>query len=337
MKLIFLFAYIINLLNNYSLIINTLKEINDHYYGKYKTQLNKNFNTMMRMIILIEEIQIILFQKKNINDFFEKIEILNMDDYQLIYIDNEYFFYHINMNDYKKYVELFEYFKKIFISIQNFYFQVKIINNEIKENIFKIQKRDNIKKSSKSSSSDYYRKTLETFIIKKSKSISKKNIINEIISYLLNLKNRNNTKLLKIKQIFNEKNIYIYDDDIDVMKVKLNNEDITKLNEIKSIILSIYMKLSSGRKDEDIINEIIFKLILFHLNEIIIEIKNIISSNYKKKSNSKTEENIIIEIIIKVIEIADAVNRITEIKKILDNNYISINSKNDNIYLIIKL
>lgn len=329
--------YTNKLINNYSIIINSLILINNHYNGKYKTQLNKNFNTIMRMIILIEEIQIILFQKKNISEFFEKIEILNMDDYELIDIDNEYFFYHLNMNDYKKYVELFEYLKKIFRCIQNFCFQIKIINSEIKDKIFKIQKSNNIKKSSKSSSSDYYKKTLETFIIKKSRSISKKDIINEIISYLLNLKKRNNNKLLEINKKFHENNIYIYDDDIDDMKVKLNKENITKLNEIKSIILSIYMKLSSGRKDEDIINEIIYKLVLIHLNEIIIEIKKIISLNYKKISNSKTEENIIIEIIIKIIETTDAVNRIAEIKKILDKNYISSNSINDNVYLIIRL
>ena len=99
MKLIYFFVYTNKLLNNYSIIINTLILINDHYNGKYKTQLNKNFNTIMRMIILIEEIQIILFQKKNISEFFEKIEILNMDDYELIDIDNEYFFYHLNMNE----------------------------------------------------------------------------------------------------------------------------------------------------------------------------------------------------------------------------------------------
>ena len=99
------------------------------------------------------------------------------------------------------------------------------------------------------------------------------------------------------------------------------------------------MKLSSNIKYEDLINEIIFKLINIHLDDLLEDIKNTISLNYEKKmSNTTNEEDIILEIIKNVLLEKDISKKISHVKRILNKNYIktaSLSKRDKTITIII--
>lgn len=327
MKLTLFFAYIEGLITNYSIIINRLILYNEYYNGKDKNIINRNLNTINYFIIFLQEIGLIIYERKPIDDFFKLMDMLNIDNYNLIDINDNIYYYHIN--SYKLYVEVFEHLKKIIKNIKLFCDEVKIIKEEINSKIREIQRNQNIIKSS--SSIDFFRKTLETFIIKKSRSANKRDIINEIITRILNLEKRNKKKFLEVKNVLKEYNIY--DDNNEDIKQILNRENKETLNKINENILSIYMKLSSSKKTEEIINEIIIKLINIKLNNLFEEIKNKLSFNYNIKSKSINEEDIILEIIKIIITETTINNRISEIKKIIKSNYYKKKDINENLLI----
>jgi hypothetical protein len=296
MKFSLFLTYIERLLFNYSIIIERLILYNENYEGKLKKVIHKNLNTIKYLIILFQEISILIYYKK-IDDFLKLIDGINLNNYILTDITNEsIFFYHININNYNVYVELFEYLKKILSNIQIFFREIITIKTEINTKISHLQRRQVIIKSS--SSLDYYRKTLETLNIKKSSgSVTKKIIINDIIRYIYSLKKRNNKKFIELKNVLNENDIYIFDEDDEIIKRKLEKENKETLNKINEFVLSKYMKLSSEKKEGEIINEIIFRLINFYLNDLLEEIRSVITSNFNIKQHSKNDEEIILEII----------------------------------------
>ena len=344
MKFTSFFSLIKILLTRYSIIIEILILYNENYNGKLKNTINRNLNTIKYFIILIKEIEIIINYKKDINEFIEFINTLKIDDYTLKDIDNDIFLYHIRMDYYKILVELFEYLKNILKTIQIFFDEIKNIKDEINNKIKELQIRE-IKINS-SSSLDINRKILDLYIINKnSKSITKKYIINDIIKNIISLKYKN--KITELKKIFNNNNIYIFDeyiednddDKIDHIIKILNKENKKKLEEINNLILSQYLKLSSNIKYEDLINEIIFKLINIHLDDLLEDIKNTISLNYEKKmSNTTNEEDIILEIIKNVLLEKDISKKISHVKRILNKNYIktaSLSKRDKTITIII--
>jgi len=342
MKLSLFFNYIERLLLNYSIIIERLILYNEKYDGKLKRVIHKNLTTIKYLILLFQEIALLIYYK-NIDEFLKLIDGINLNNYSLTDITNEsIFFYHININDYKLYVELFEYLKKILSNIQLFFREIISIKNEINSKIRDLQRGQIIIKSS--SSLDYYRKTLETLNIKKSSgSVTKKIIINDIIRYILSLKKRNNKKFLELKKVLNENDVYIFDEDDEIIKRKLEKENKETLNKINEFVISKYMKLSSDKKEGEIINEIIFRLINFHLNDLLEEIRSVITSNFNIKQTSKNDEEIILEIINIVIfgtniikRKADISNLINKYYKKKENSHIDVINKIINLILEIR-
>ena len=329
MKFSLFLTYIERLLLNYSIIIERLILYNENYDGKLKKVIHKNLNTIKYLIILFQEISLLIYYKK-IDDFFKLIDGINLNNYNLIDItDESIFFYHININDYNVYVELFEYLKKFLSNIQIFFREIITIKNEINTKISDLQRRQIIIKSS--SSLDYYRKTLETLNIKKSSgSVTKKIIINDIIRYIYNLKKRNNKKFKELKNVLNENDIYIFDEDDEIIKRKLEKENKETLNKINEFVLSKYMKLSSEKKEGEIINEIIFRLINFYLNDLLEEIRSVITSNFNIKQHSKNDEEIILEIINIVIFGTNIIKIKADISNLINKYYKKKeNSEND--------
>ena len=327
MKLSLFFNYIERLLLNYSIIIERLILYNEKYDGKLKRVIHKNLNTIKYLILLFQEIAFLIYNK-NIDEFLKLIDGINLNNYNLTDITNEsIFFYHININDYKLYAELFEYLKKILLNIQIFFRDIITIKNEINNKIRDLQRGQIIIKSS--SSLDYYRKTLETLNIKKSSgSVTKKIIINDIIRYILSLKKRNNKKFLELKKVLNENDVYIFDEDDEIIKRKLEKENKETLNKINEFVISKYMKLSSDKKEGEIINEIIFRLINFHLNDLLEEIRSVITSNFNIKQTSKNDEEIILEIINIVIFVTNIIKRKADISNLINKYY----NKKENIH-----
>jgi len=325
MKFSLFLTYIERLLFNYSIIIERLILYNENYEGKLKKVIHKNLNTIKYLIILFQEISILIYYKK-IDDFLKLIDGINLNNYILTDITNEsIFFYHININNYNVYVELFEYLKKILSNIQIFFREIITIKTEINTKISHLQRRQVIIKSS--SSLDYYRKTLETLNIKKSSgSVTKKIIINDIIRYIYSLKKRNNKKFIELKNVLNENDIYIFDEDDEIIKRKLEKENKETLNKINEFVLSKYMKLSSEKKEGEIINEIIFRLINFYLNDLLEEIRSVITSNFNIKQHSKNDEEIILEIINIVIFGTNIIRRKKDISNLINKYY----NKKDN-------
>jgi hypothetical protein len=320
MKFSLFLTYIERLLFNYSIIIERLILYNENYNGKLKEVINKNLNTIKYLIILFQEISILINHKK-IDEFFKLIDGINLKNYILTDITNKsIFFYHININDYNVYVELFEYLKKILSNIQIFFREIITIKTEINIKISHLQRKQIIIKSS--SSLDYYRKTLETLNIKKSSgSVTKKIIINDIIRYIYSLKKRNNKKFIELKNVLNENDIYIFDEDDEIIKRNLEKENKETLNKINEFVLSKYMKLSSEKKEGEIINEIIFRLINFYLNDLLEEIRSVITSNFNIKQHSKNDEEIILEIINIVIFGTNIIRRKKDISNLINKYY----------------
>jgi hypothetical protein len=320
MKFSLFLTYIERLLFNYSIIIERLILYNENYNGKLKEVINKNLNTIKYLIILFQEISILINHKK-IDEFFKLIDGINLKNYILTDITNKsIFFYHININHYNVYVELFEYLKKILSNIQIFFREIITIKTEINIKISHLQRKQIIIKSS--SSLDYYRKTLETLNIKKSSgSVTKKIIINDIIRYIYSLKKRNNKKFIELKNVLNENDIYIFDEDDEIIKRNLEKENKETLNKINEFVLSKYMKLSSEKKEGEIINEIIFRLINFYLNDLLEEIRSVITSNFNIKQHSKNDEEIILEIINIVIFGTNIIRRKKDISNLINKYY----------------
>ena len=179
--------------------------------------------------------------------------------------------------------------------------------------------------------------------------ITKYDLINEIIIiFLLNLVKIDRNKILKIREeivildeYLNEETTYdIFFKSQDKIKELLDKQTIDKIVKIKEILIYnfSYKNLSSGIKNEELINEIINSLFEIQINKIFNNIKDIISSNYIKKSNSKIEDDIILEIIKKVF-ITQPNDRIRTIENIIIVYYNKIENSNSNeevIYRIIE-
>ncbi len=259
----------------YNILITTLLDYNKYYNGVLKSKLYKNLNMMNYMVLIIQTIKMIITYKKK-EEFFNFFENFDKKDYILEDIDS--YFYHIDNDLYKTCVELFNYFRDIILNIKKFLLEIKIVKDEIKEKILDYNKKD-VLSLSKSSSNDLKKIIFETMGIKEiSSSINREEIIDEIITILLNIREKSNNKqilkdiisntnlkkiyllekFIKVDNITKEIKIYLEGSNIEKLRNLLILENNNNLKKIKRILIKVlkidYDKLIELNKYYNFIN-----------------------------------------------------------------------------------
>jgi len=226
-------------LEHYKKILYILKEYNNVYKGKEKYLIDNNLTKMIRLNNYIFPIYNILFNKNNLNGFYNLYDDFNVENYKLDDIDK--FVYHLNMELYNKSIDIFNYLLRIVIIIKLIIDNIKKVNEEIDDKIKTHQKK--LFKSSSSSSSNDFRETMlrSLNINVKKDSIKKDDIIDKIFLLLSRV---NEDDLMRIKNDLIRKKIYLEDNYQDFIKIQ-------SLRNLKKIL-----KVLEENKKDDVLDKL---------------------------------------------------------------------------------